>query len=543
MPQRFFPIALPALAMSLGWGIRGDYGHEHGAMIPGALVALAVALVSHRPDWYARAPLLALLGAIGWAFGGQISYGLLIGYTGASDLPNVAYGFASLFLVGAIWGAIGCGVLALGFTRSRSWLDAFAGPLLTLYIAWWILNLFGITAQVESRISLYDSDWFPAAVALLVALACAAFLPRSRAACAWIATLTIGWFLGFITLTMLLGLHLSPPRSDNWSGALGLLLALVLLLIRTRNRAALVLVAWGALFGGLGFLLGDFVQMLFRARWGPIGLSSTLADLNGWKAMEQLFGLIMGAGVAWACDRLARSPLAPPAEDQPASLWDNLAPLFLLLPMFWENFHKNVHAWNEGGHIREGLFSIPPSTWILLSALLASALVLAAFLQHRRRPLPCLPSSPFGRAQLLFLILVWIPTLAALLQAFPSLGNRGTFFVHLSFAWSALACSAIALALPEAQTPGIASTPPPELLPHDPRWPLRGILAALLILPPLIIPAVAALSLATRSKSLPSSRERFPSAPPAPATNSPPPPVSPVVPAAPTGIILPRAPR
>lgn len=38
--------------MSVGWGFRGDYGHEAGAMVPGALVAWAVCL--------------AQAGGIGW---------------------------------------------------------------------------------------------------------------------------------------------------------------------------------------------------------------------------------------------------------------------------------------------------------------------------------------------------------------------------------------------------------------------------------------------------------------------------------------------
>lgn len=65
--------------MSVGWGFRGDYGHEAGAMVPGALVALAICLVSGREDWWERAPLPAMLGAIGWAFGGQMSHGKIIG--------------------------------------------------------------------------------------------------------------------------------------------------------------------------------------------------------------------------------------------------------------------------------------------------------------------------------------------------------------------------------------------------------------------------------------------------------------------------------
>ena len=83
---------LPAVAMSVGWGFRGDYGHEAGAMVPGALVALAICLTSGREDWWNRAPMLAMLGAIGWAFGGQMSYGKIIGYTAHTSFPDVLYG-------------------------------------------------------------------------------------------------------------------------------------------------------------------------------------------------------------------------------------------------------------------------------------------------------------------------------------------------------------------------------------------------------------------------------------------------------------------
>jgi hypothetical protein len=131
---------LAALAMSLGWGIRGDYGHEAGAMLPGALVALAIVLASGRADWLARTPTVAMLGALGWAFGGQMSYGIVIGYTASASFPDVAYGFASLFLIGALWGGIGAGILGLGLTWDNSRLESFVVPLSTLYALWLLLG-------------------------------------------------------------------------------------------------------------------------------------------------------------------------------------------------------------------------------------------------------------------------------------------------------------------------------------------------------------------------------------------------------------------
>jgi hypothetical protein len=38
-------IVLPALSMWLGWGIRGQVGHWTGAMIPGALLGLALSIL------------------------------------------------------------------------------------------------------------------------------------------------------------------------------------------------------------------------------------------------------------------------------------------------------------------------------------------------------------------------------------------------------------------------------------------------------------------------------------------------------------------
>src|SRR5262249_5195841 len=82
-----------ALSLGLGWGIRGNFGHEYGALLPGALAALAAALVSGRRDWWNRAAYFGLFGALGWSFGGSISYMQVIAYTHSGHLPSQAYGF------------------------------------------------------------------------------------------------------------------------------------------------------------------------------------------------------------------------------------------------------------------------------------------------------------------------------------------------------------------------------------------------------------------------------------------------------------------
>src|SRR5215510_1857859 len=91
---------LTGLSLSIGWGIRGNFGHEYGAMIPGALAALAVVLMSGRPDWWRRAHYFAMFGAIGWSFGGSMSYMHVIAYTHSGHWPSQLYGFACLGVLG-----------------------------------------------------------------------------------------------------------------------------------------------------------------------------------------------------------------------------------------------------------------------------------------------------------------------------------------------------------------------------------------------------------------------------------------------------------
>ena len=81
-------ILLVMLSLSIGWGIRGNYGHEYGAMIAGALAGMAAALVSGREDWRRRLPYFAFFGALGWAFGGSIAYMHPPTYTETGHLPT-----------------------------------------------------------------------------------------------------------------------------------------------------------------------------------------------------------------------------------------------------------------------------------------------------------------------------------------------------------------------------------------------------------------------------------------------------------------------
>jgi hypothetical protein len=313
-----------------------------------------------------------------------------------------------------------------------------------------------------------------------------------------------GWWLGYAVLTVLLGLRMTPPRSDNWAGCIGLFAALLLYLLRKQNRTALMLALYGFVVGGIGFVLGDFVNMLGRARAGPIGRYEALQGLDYWKWMEQLFGLIMGLGVGTAFLRYVRPKLAPPQEETRGKL-STIALLFLLLVMMWSNLFKNVRNWAKGGHIPEELFGVGAGWWFLVMGVILSAAVIMAIIRYRRHGLALVPSTAFGRAQLLFLMILWIVIIGAFTQAFPGMANKGVFFVHLTFWLTAGACSLIVLALSET---GIS---PAELQlsrsdhfwqPSLKYW-LSWLVAALLIL------LLSYLTIASHDEPLPGSHFRF----------------------------------
>ena len=116
--------AVSACAMSLGWAFRGFIGGGPlGAMIPGAMVALALAWLLAMDDWAAgeevsaRTGMVAAFGAVGIGFGGQMTYGQTVGL--ASDVATMPWGLLGLTLKGAIWGLSGGAVLGLGFTIRR----------------------------------------------------------------------------------------------------------------------------------------------------------------------------------------------------------------------------------------------------------------------------------------------------------------------------------------------------------------------------------------------------------------------------------------
>jgi hypothetical protein len=416
------------LVMGAGWGIRGSFGHSRGAMMPGVMLGLVLAACAGRPDWWRRGPIIGLLAGIGWAFGGAASYGKLIGYTFEPQFSTSLYGYTALLVVGALYGGVGCGLLGLAMTQSRSFLERALWPLVILYGSWMLLSWSGVTEwslelfakdpeRPEETGWLFDTLWICAAASLLLGGLMLA-VPRWRPVAALVVCMAAGWWLAMAMIPGAIGFRINPSRNDSWAGVLGIQLGLIAYLIATRNRASLMLVGYGLLSGGIGFPLGQLLQVLGRQKWGPMASVPFLAELDHWTLMEQTFGYCMGLGAALGVLRLVRGGLRPAVEDVCGG-WLNTFAVWIMLGLLLAlNLPTNYRNWVRFELLKPETMGLPSGellTWVVLFCLLLLGWVLVA---QKLGKVDLLPSSAKGRQQLLTLVmLVAVPTIFFLLPS------------------------------------------------------------------------------------------------------------------------------
>jgi hypothetical protein len=280
------PVLLGAMAGGMGWGIRGQYGHETGAMIAGLLVSLVLVFLMCPQAALLPAARAVAFGTIAMGFGGSMTYGQTVGLTHDPALTGnweaLRWGMLGLAIKGGIW--IGFAGLFLGMGlggiryRTREILLLMLG-MLTLYgIGLWALNRpFDPANKILPRIY-FSADW--------------------------------RWHLPGVEL---------KPRPECWGGLhFAVLGAWVWTGWVRRDRLARNLALWG-MIGGLGFSLGQSLQA-FHA-WNPEIFKSGIwvqlyPAVNWWNWMETTFGAVMGAclGLGLWLNRARIAPLTDKVE-------------------------------------------------------------------------------------------------------------------------------------------------------------------------------------------------------------------------------------
>lgn len=290
---------LTSMAAGLGWGIRGQYGHETGAMIAGALASLTLVLFYGGRGSVLPVARAAAMATVGVGIGGAMTYGQTVGLTHDAELVGNAeawrWGMLGLFIKGGIWISFFGVFLGMGLSGIRYHVTEILLLLLAMmglvYVGIWLLNSpYDPANRILPKIYFSDSWYFEPDKADM------------------------------------------KPRREVWGGLLVALFGLVAWsrLVR-KDRLALRLAAFGFLAGGLGFSGGQCVQSYHA--WNAEAFSTGWLSkyeffryFNWWNMMETSFGLIWGAVIGlgvWlnrrliaiekATDEVVLSPVAETA--------------------------------------------------------------------------------------------------------------------------------------------------------------------------------------------------------------------------------------
>ena len=282
IPLLLAAVVLTALAAGTGWGIRGQYGHETGAMIAGTLAALTLVLLFVPHALSIRGARAAAMMAAAIGIGGSMTYGQTVGLSHDHEIiGNVAawrWGMLGLFFKGGVW--IGFGGLFLGMglggRRYRSLEMTF---LLLAAVALYVLGVWLINSPFEpfptdpetKRLPfLYFSDHWD-------------FEPERFEA------------------------GLIKPRWETFGGYWMALIGLALYARVVRgDKLAMRMAIVGIIAGGLGFSGGQCTQSAhaWHPEWfqegGPLGFGASVFNrLNWWNVMETSFGVIWGSIVGF----------------------------------------------------------------------------------------------------------------------------------------------------------------------------------------------------------------------------------------------------
>ena len=409
-------VFLCGLSLCVGWGIRGNFGHEYGAALAGALAAMAIALLSGREDWWRQVHYFAMFGAIGWSFGGSMSYMQVVGYSHSPHSPTVLYGFANLFVIGFLWASLGGAGTALPAFLTHTQLSLFFVPICAVFIGWALQAV--VVDRVfahkrmqrhESPLYWYDTDWLAALVAIVAALIVALFRGRLDMGTSLVLYMGIGWFAAFLLLVNVLGLRMTPPRGDNWAGCVGLVIGVLGYCWRYELSGVAFATLMTGFAGGFAFSFGQLLKLLYIR---------TGLQTNWHSVMEQTQGLLFGLGIAVTFGFLLnRTPRVEADPNFPQ--WMEIFAVFcVLIALTYVNYRKAAGTWVDlVDALPERFFGLPVVGWFrhsrgwigwfelfYIGIGIACVWLLAV---NFREPLAFIPASWLGKGQLLYFVFLW----------------------------------------------------------------------------------------------------------------------------------------
>ncbi len=247
-------------AASYGWGMRGTtIGGEKGAMLPGALIGMLLAINSDILIVKENFFIFAALGAIGMYFGGCMTYGETLSLSmSARPATEMKRGLQGVGLKGFLW----FGVFGSIFSTGINAICKVYSPiqLLIIFILTPVLSLLLINKL--NRPYNVDENKFPK-------------------------------------------FYFSKKRKEYWGAMFGIMLSFLLFNIINLNLFGIVFPLVCAIFGCLGWILAQLLQV-YSIHYAPRSKSKILKtcfsnkNIDSWKFMECFLGGFGGLGVSVA---------------------------------------------------------------------------------------------------------------------------------------------------------------------------------------------------------------------------------------------------
>lgn len=270
--------------------------------------------------------------------------------------------------------------------------------------------------------------------------------------------MTVGSLAAFVAGPVLLsnlfgsvgGFRFTPPRGDSWANTLGALLGLVWYMRRRGLPEVATAALMSGVIGGLGLMAAQFVKLLAFMPGNPVVADE--AAQKAWAhwhsmnwhsiATEQGVGLVYGLAVLVPMALLAvlRKPADETGvEDRGARAF---AVFFVLNVVPYLNLVKNVGDWTKAGAVPVvlkaplvGWIEWPALWWFNGMAVLIALATVALLRVQMRFGLAVLPATAVGRAQVIYLLLLWPMVVGNFERALVKfhenrLATEGTIFVN-----------------------------------------------------------------------------------------------------------------
>ena len=250
-------VLFAGFAVSFGWGIRGFViGGEKGALLPGALMGLAVAFFAAGDVGQELYLFFAAAGALSMFYGGTETYAQTMSFLLSRDVKGPYFGqlkkgVIGIFLKGALWFSIPGFILAM-LPGALSGIYSLAEIIITF-------ALFPVVSLVGTRIfnTPYDKE--------------NKVFPR---------------------------FYFSLDRREEWGSNVMIIAVLTVIALINGDFFSLGAGAAGFVAGGFGFLIGLVFYDIER-RHGEMIFGSLCKKgyIDGWKIMEHTFGAFSGGGL------------------------------------------------------------------------------------------------------------------------------------------------------------------------------------------------------------------------------------------------------